>query len=95
MQKKLLTLAVAGALATPGIALAQSSVEVYGFLSLSFGNWKFSEGQNAAVTAATGQFGAATAVPSGSKWDVASGGSNVGVRGRESLGGGLTAWFQV
>jgi predicted porin len=79
MQKKLLTLAVAGALTAPGLALAQ--VEVYGFLHLSFNKFKYSEG--------------AAGEPSKSMWDVASHGSNVGVRGRESLGGGQTAWFQV
>lgn len=83
MQKKLLTLAVAGALAAPGLALAQSSVEVYGIINMSFNKWKFSEGTNAA------------AAPSMSKWDVASYGSAIGVRGRETLGGGLSAWFQV
>jgi predicted porin len=80
MQKKLLTLAVAGALAAPGVALAQSSVEVYGFVNMSFGNVKFSS---------------TPATPSVSKWDVASHASNYGLRGRESLGGGLTAWFQI
>lgn len=84
MQKKLLTLAVAGALAAPGIALAQSSVEVYGFVHMALGKWKFSEGTAGSAAA-----------PSGDKWDVASSASNVGVRGREGLGGGLTAWFQV
>ena len=80
MQKKLLTLAVAGALGAPGVALAQSSVEVYGTINLSFGNVRFS--------------GAGT-VQSIAKWDVASHASNYGLRGRESLGGGLTAWFQI
>lgn len=78
MQKKLLTLAVAGALAAPGIALAQ--VEVYGFVFMSLNKFKYS---------------ASGTAPSVSKWDVASHASNVGVRGRENLGGGQTAWFQV
>lgn len=78
MQKKLLTLAVTGALAAPGAALAQ--VEVYGFISVAVNKFKYSEvGTN----------------PSVSKWDVSSHGSNYGVRGRENLGGGLTAWFQI
>jgi predicted porin len=79
MQKKLLTLAVAGALAAPGAALAQ--VEVYGFIFLSANKFKYSEGTGG--------------VPSKSMWDVASHASNVGVRGRENVGGGQTAWFQV
>lgn len=80
MQKKLLTLAVAGALTAPGLALAQ--VEVYGFVNMSFGKFKYSE--DAAGTAG-----------SVSKWDVASHASNYGIRGRENLGGGQTAWFQI
>ena len=78
MQKKLLTLAVAGALAAPGAALAQ--VEVYGFISVAVNKFKYSD---------------TPTTPSVSKWDVSSHGSNYGVRGRENLGGGLTAWFQI
>jgi predicted porin len=83
MQKKLLTLAVAGALAAPGIASAQSSVEVYGYLNMHFGFWKHKDATDR------------TNNPDVSKTDVTSAGSNVGVRGRETLGGGLSAWFQV
>ena len=79
MQKKLLTLAVAGALGAPAVALAQ--VEVYGTIHMSL-NYM--------------DYGTSTAgAPSVTKFDVASHASNVGVRGRESIGGGLTAWFQV
>jgi predicted porin len=84
MQKKLLTLAVAGALAAPGVALAQ--VEVYGFISVAVNKFKYSS-SSVPVTGAD--------VPSISKWDVSSHGSNYGIRGRESLGGGQTAWFQI
>src|SRR5919202_316173 len=82
MQKKLLTMAVAGALAAPCIALAQSSVEVYGTINMAFGMFKYSE----PTIAGYGSI---------SKWDVAQGASNYGLRGRESLGGGLTGWFQI
>jgi len=81
MQKKLLTVAVATALGVPGLALAQSSVEVYGDIHMAFGNFRY--GQSSAGVAAT------------NKWDVANGASNWGLRGRESIGGGLTAWFQI
>ncbi|MFN2644200.1 MAG: porin [Burkholderiales bacterium] len=81
MQKKLLTMAVAGALAAPCIALAQSSVEVYGTINMAFGRFKYDNATNGA--------------PDVSKWDVAQGASNYGLRGREDLGGGLTAWFQL
>src|SRR5438067_6636606 len=87
MQKKLLTVAVAGALAGPGLAFAQASVEVYGTVYPTFGHVKYSEG----FTARNG----GTAVPSVSKFDVQAPSSNFGVRGRESVGGGLTAWFQI
>jgi predicted porin len=80
MQKKLLTLAVAGALAAPAVALAQ--VEVYGTIAMSLNKVKYGE--------ATGGL-----IGSKSAWDVASHASNVGVRGRENIGGGQTAWFQV
>lgn len=80
MQKKLLTIAVAGALGAPGAALAQSSVEVYGTVHMSFNQVNFSR---------------AGALNSASKWDVANHASNYGLRGRESLGGGMTAWFQI
>jgi predicted porin len=89
MQKKLLTMAVAGALAAPCIAFGQaapgSSVEVYGTINMAAGNFKYS-----GTTTSTGG-----SIPSISKWDVAQGASNYGIRGRESLGGGLTAWFQI
>jgi predicted porin len=81
MQKKLLTLAVAGALGAPGAALAQASVEVYGTVNASFGNVKWGA--------------STTGAPSLAKWDVANHASNFGFRGRESLGGGMTAWFQI
>src|ERR1700741_2842923 len=82
MHKKLLTVAVAGALAAPCIALAQSSVEVYGTINMAFGQFKYSEGTAANISSV-------------SKWDVAQGASNYGLRGRENIGGGLTAWFQI
>jgi predicted porin len=91
MQKKLITVAVAGALAVPGIAMAQSSVEVYGTINMAFGQFKYTEG-TAAQTADGGVAGASLA--SVSKFDVSQGASNYGLRARESLGGGLAAWGQ-
>jgi hypothetical protein len=79
MQKKLLTIAVAGALAAPGVAMAQA--EVYGFVWMSVNKFKYSDGTGG--------------VPSKSVWDIASHASNFGVRGRENIGAGLTAWFQI
>ena len=89
MQKKLLTMAVAGALAAPGLALAQASVEVYGTVYPTFGRVKYDSGFTARSNAASVE------VPSMSKMDVQAPSSNFGVRGRESIGAGLTAWFQI
>jgi predicted porin len=98
MQKKLLTIAVAGALAAPVLAQAQqaSGTEVYGTVNMSFGQFKYGAG-----TAANNADGVAPATAAGaafpgvSKMDVNSGGSNFGVRSRESLGGGLAGWVQI
>jgi len=92
MQKKLLTLAVAGALAAPALAVAQSTVEVYGTVNMAFGHWKFTEG-TAAATPDGGVAG--PSLGSVSKWDVANGASNYGIRSRENLGGGLAGWIQI
>src|SRR5437764_5824645 len=81
MRKKLLAVAVAGALAAPCIALAQGSVEVTGRITTALGRVKYSQ--------------STSGVPGVSKWDVIQGGSLWGIRGRESLGGGLTAWFEI
>jgi len=89
MQKKLLTVAVAGALAVPAIAVAQSTTEVYGTVNMAFGQFRYSDGS-------ASQNGMATTVGSSvNKWDVANGASNYGVRARESLGGGMSGWVQI
>ena len=80
MQKKLLTVAVASALSAPAAVLAQT--EVYGTINMSLGMVKYTSGTAATTTSV-------------SKWDVASHASNYGVRSRENLGGGLTAWGQI
>ena len=49
MQKKLLAVAVAGVLAAPAVALAQSSVTISGYLSLSTGTYKISNPNAARV----------------------------------------------
>ncbi|HZE60160.1 MAG TPA: porin [Burkholderiales bacterium] len=98
MQKKLLTAAVASVLAAPCIALAQTaaSVEVYGTVYPTFGHVKYGDGFAARDTnVATGAAVASATIPSMSKFDVQAPSSNFGVRGRESLGAGLTAWFQI
>jgi len=80
MQKKLLGMAVATALAAPAAAFAQSAVQVYGTAHMSFNSTKY---------------GAATSgEPGVSKFSIASHASNFGIRSSESLGGGMTGWVQ-
>ncbi|HXM82002.1 MAG TPA: porin [Burkholderiales bacterium] len=82
MQKHLLGMAVAAALAAPALALAQSAVQVYGTVHLSVNQAKY--------TADT-----LNTVQSTTKYGVTSHASNWGLRSTESLGGGMTAWFQA
>ena len=86
MNKKLMAVAVAGALTAPGLAVAQvggsPGVSLYGRLDTAVMIQKFSnEG--------TGT------VPDLKKNDIFSPGNALGVRGREDLGGGTAAWFQL
>lgn len=77
MQKKLIAVAVAGALGAPALALAQAStVQIYGKMTAEYGY----------VDQGTGR-------PNTDMLQTP-GGSNVGVKGEEKLGGGLSAWFQ-
>ena len=78
MNKKLMALAVASALGTPAVALAQgaSTVQIYGTAYLEY--------------SAADQGGGGLA-------DVdifQTPGSNIGFKGEEALGGGMSAWFQ-
>src|SRR6267143_2279762 len=81
MQKKLLGMAVAAALAAPAVALAQSAVQVYGTVHMSANNAKFTSDNigNGSVT----------------KMGVTQHASNWGLRSTETLGGGMTAWLQA
>jgi len=76
MQKRVIAIAVAGALGVPAVALAQSStVQIYGTLYMEYS--RIDQG--------------------GPRQDVdilQTPGSNVGFKGEEKLGGGLSAWFQ-
>jgi len=105
MNKKLMAVAVAGALGAPGLAVAQvgssPGITLYGRLDSAIMSNKFSE----TVTAPTGNPAPAAPgipnfVPSATiselkKGDVFSPGNAMGVRGREDLGGGTAAWFQL
>src|SRR6267154_3938919 len=86
MNKKLMAVAVAGALTAPGLVVAQvggsSGVTLYGRLDETIMNSKYSA--NGANT-----------ISEVKKGDVFSPGNAIGVRGREDLGGGTAAWFQL
>ena len=76
MHKKLMAVAVAGALAAPLLAVAQSTVQIYGRVTYEYG---IADG--------------------GDRYDTTDyadtpGGSAIGFKGVESLGGGMSAWFQ-
>ena len=84
MNKKLMALAVAGAVTAPGLAFAQvgssPGVTLYGRLDETIMNSKYS---------------ASLGVLDVKKGDIYSPGNAIGVRGREDLGGGTAAWFQL
>jgi predicted porin len=80
MQKKLMALAVAGALSAPVAAFAQASnVQIYGRANVGVDNYQAG--------------GGATEVKA--RMRVFDQGSRLGVRGSEDLGGGLKAIFQI
>jgi len=79
MQKKLIAVAVAGAL-MPAAAMAQSTVQIFGNMYIEYSFAK--QGRDTA--------GVDMANP-----DVLQApGSEIGFRGEEKLGGGMSAWFQ-
>ena len=82
MNKKLMAVAVASALAAPAVAMAQStsSVQMYGSIYMEY-----------AFTSPGST--AAGAKPAGVDILQAPG-SNIGFKGEEKLGGGMSAWFQ-
>ena len=80
MQKKVIALAVAGALVAPAAAMAQSNVQVFGDLYVEYSFWN--PGRN---TAGTVQPASADVLQTP--------GSQIGFKGEEKLGGGMSAWF--
>lgn len=80
MKQRLLAVAVAGAFAAPAVAFAQNStVQIYGTINAEYG---FAKGTN-------------TATGKTNNWDgLNSGASNIGFKGEEKLGGGMSAFFQ-
>jgi len=95
MNKKLMALAVAGAVTAPGLAIAQittgaptagvasnAGITLYGRLDEAIMSNKFSSNGSGTISEVK-------------KGDIHSAGNAIGVRGREDLGGGTAAWFQL
>jgi predicted porin len=81
MNKKLMAVAVAGALAAPAMAFAQAStVQIYGLLNAEYGF----------VNQPDAVGGAGRHNADGFQ----SGASRIGFKGEEKLGSGMSAWFQ-
>jgi len=83
MKKKLLAMAVAGALAAPVVAFAQSNVTIYGRANLGIDTYK-----------ATGS-AAGGATDFNARTRVYDSGSRLGFTGTENLGGGMSAYFRI
>jgi len=81
MNKKLMAVAVAGALAAPAAVMAQSTVQMYGSVYMEYSFVNQGRSANGLSDAANVDFLQAP-------------GSNIGFRGEEKLGGGMSAWFQ-
>jgi predicted porin len=92
MQKKLLGMAVAAALAAPAVALAQSAVQVYGTIHLSINQTKFTNVPKSVAPSGACASGCGGDV---TKYGVNTHASNWGLRSTETLGGGMTAWLQM
>jgi GBP family porin len=85
MNKKLMAIAVAGALGVPAAAFAQASnYQIYGRLHTGLDNWE--------ATGATAGNGANDFKPRNRVYD---NGSRIGIRGTEDLGGGMRALFVI
>jgi len=87
MQKKVLALAVAGALA-PAAALAQTStVQIFGTVYVEYDY--INQGRGGAAAATGGDIANRKSVDF-----LQAPGSELGFKGEEQLGGGMSAWFQ-
>jgi predicted porin len=83
MNKKLLAVAVAGALSAPVVALAQSSVTLYGSIDVAWVSKTHKAGNGGTISNVSGI---------GEGWQA---GNRIGFRGSEDLGGGMTALFNI
>src|SRR5712691_10305382 len=90
MNKKLLAVAVASALTAPGLAVAQvgssPGITLYGRIDSAIMSNTYSSVKNAAGVETIAEL---------KKGDIFQPGNEMGVRGREDLGGGTAVWFQL
>ncbi|MDP2241941.1 MAG: porin [Burkholderiales bacterium] len=87
MNKKLMAVAVAGALAAPAVVFAQAStVQLYGTFNAEYGVQ--------VKQPAAGTPGFLAGANRDNADGLGSGASNLGFKGEEKLGGGMSAWFQ-
>jgi predicted porin len=93
-KSKLIGAAIGAAFALPVVAQAQTSVTVYGMLYPSINNVSLS-GASGAGTTSTLSTASATPRNNSSLTSMESPNSRVGFRGKEDLGGGLSAIFQM
>ena len=92
MQRRLISVAVAGVLGAPAVAFAQTStVQIYGTLYLEYG---YIDQGTRGTPAAQGLGGGAATGELSNVDMLQRPGSNIGFKGEEKLGGGLAAWFQ-
>ena len=100
MNKKLMAVAVAGAIGAPGLAFAQAAnVSVYGHFDGNLRSTKFSASSvNNPTSATAGAAAGTTGTPvasSQTKQHLHFNAPRWGLRGSEVLGGGMTAYFQL
>ncbi len=99
-KRKIMALAVAGALGAPVAALAQSNVEIYGRLYPEFTVMSSSGATDPSATVANGQLSNLSASTSNglnlkSRNSVDVSNSRIGFRGKEDIGGGLKTVWQI
>src|SRR5690349_2167636 len=99
--RKIMALAVAGALGAPVVAFAQSEIEIYGRLYPELTRMNSSGATDATATVAGGELSnLSPQLTAGggnlkSRYSVDASNSRIGFRGKEDLGGGLKTVWQI